>query len=171
MYVADFSNNRIMRYVSNVTSGTLVAGGNGPGMNSTQLYHPTSVYFDLPTNGLLIVNNFDHNVVRWTLGDSNWTLVAGSTNVTFGITEILLYTSIGMTLDPMGNIYVADTLNHRIQLFMAGQSVGRTIVGTTGVFGDNSTLLAGPYSIILDNQLNLYVADTNNHRVQKFLRY
>jgi hypothetical protein len=54
---------------------------------------------------------------------------------------------------------------------LAGQSVGTTIAGITSVVGGNSTLLNMPYSLTLDNQLNLYVADTGNYRVQKFLRY
>ena len=68
----------------------------------------------------------------------------------------------------MGNMYVADKDNYRIQLFMAGQSEGITIAGVTNVFGNNSTLLYQPWSIRLDNQLNLYVADFYNHRIQKF---
>ena len=71
----------------------------------------------------------------------------------------------------MGNLYVADRNNHRIQLFMNGQLEGITIAGITSTIGSNSTLLTVPWSVALDNQLNLYVADSANHRVQKFLRY
>ena len=76
-----------------------------------------------------------------------------------------------VTLDSMGNIYVADRDNHRIQLFLAGQSNGTTIAGVTGRPGSNSTSLYKPYSVALDTQLNLYVADTYNDRVQKFIHY
>ena len=71
----------------------------------------------------------------------------------------------------MGNMYVADTSNNRIQIFSLGQVEGRTIAGITSIAGSNSTLLKGPYGITLDNQLNLYVADSLGNRVQKFLRY
>jgi len=71
----------------------------------------------------------------------------------------------------MGNLYVADRSNTRVQFFLAGQIEGRTIAGITGVFGSNSTLLNQPYEIAFDNQLNLYVADSYGNRVQKFLRY
>jgi len=71
----------------------------------------------------------------------------------------------------MGNRYVVDRSNTRVQFFLAGQTEGRTIAGVTGVGGLNSTLLTGPYGTIVDNQLNLYVADGWGHRVQKFLRY
>ena len=55
--------------------------------------------------------------------------------------------------------------------FSIDQSTGVTIAGMTGVAGNSSTLLNSPYSVALDSQLNLYVSDTNNHRVQKFFRY
>jgi len=74
-------------------------------------------------------------------------------------------------LDPMGNMYVADQYNQRIQFFYSGQSDGVTIAGITSVASTNSNTLNSPTSLTLDNQLNLYVADTYNHRIQKFVRY
>ena len=76
-----------------------------------------------------------------------------------------------VTLDPMDNIYVSDYNNHRIQFFLRDQSIGKTIVGITSISGNNSTLLNLPISLKLDNQLNLYVVDCGNNRIQKFLRY
>ncbi|CAF0952574.1 unnamed protein product [Rotaria sordida] len=171
LYVADYGNHRIMAYTSNASSGSLVAGGNGIGLNKTQLYNPSTIYFDSPSNSLIIANRYGHNIVRWTLGDSQWTLIAGSTNGTQGSSSTLLNSPFGMTLDPMGNVYVADTSNHRIQLFMAGQLTGLTIAGSAGARGNDSNQFWAPYAVALDSQLNLYVADRNNNRVQKFLRY
>jgi sugar lactone lactonase YvrE len=76
-----------------------------------------------------------------------------------------------VNLDPMGNMYVIDMQNHRIQFFPSEQSSGITIAGTTGSSGSISTLLNSPSSLKLDNQLNLYVVDQSNHRIQRFLRY
>jgi DNA-binding beta-propeller fold protein YncE len=70
----------------------------------------------------------------------------------------------------MGNVYVADTGNNRIQFFLAGQLNGTTIAGT-GSAGFTSDMLHGPYFVKLDNQLNVYVADYYNYRVQEFVRY
>jgi len=39
------------------------------------------------------------------------------------------------------------------------------------VIGNNASLFNYPISIAFDNQLNLYVSDYENHRIQKFLRY
>ncbi|CAF4678858.1 unnamed protein product [Rotaria sp. Silwood1] len=170
LYIADYNNHRVMSYASGASNGTLVIGGQGPGINSTQLYYPVGIHFDSVSNSLLIANYGGQHIVRWTLGENNWTLVAGTPGIVGSSSTHLSYPT-GVTLDPMGNMYVADTGNHRIQLFLAGQTNGTTIAGITGLGGSNSTQLNFPYSIRFDNQLNLWVADTMNHRIQKFLRY
>jgi hypothetical protein len=71
----------------------------------------------------------------------------------------------------MGNVYVADRNNHRIQFFSSGGINGTTIAGVTGVSGSSNANLNTPWAVRLDGQLNLYVADCDNNRIQKFLRY
>ncbi|CAF1506180.1 unnamed protein product [Adineta ricciae] len=164
-------NNRIMGYKSGNSTGFVAAGDNGPGPSYTQLYIPMAMYLDSITNSFIIANFLRHNIVRWTLGATNWTLVAGDINGLPGSTSTSLNLPTGLTLDPMGNLYVADLINHRIQLFMNGQMNGTTIAGITGQSGNDSLSLNSPYTVALDNQLNLYVADNHNHRIQKFLRY
>ncbi|CAF1219414.1 unnamed protein product [Adineta steineri] len=171
LYISDVNNHRIMRYLSNASSGTVVAGGNGAGTGLNQLYSPYGFTFDSSTNSLIIANYHNHNVVHWVIGASNWTILAGSTVGTSGSSSILLNQPVGVTLDRYGNIYVADSANHRIQFYLAGQSNGTTIAGRTGLSGTLPTLLHTPYSMILDSQFNLYVADTYNNRVQKFSYY
>jgi hypothetical protein len=149
----------------------VVAGGNGQGTNNTQLDSPAGIYFDSSSNSLVIVNSGANNVVRWALGASSWTLVAGSIDGINGNTSTLLDNPIGLTFDPWGNMYVADTNNHRVQFFLPNQLEGITIVGMTGIAGNSSTLLDTPYSVALDTELNLYVSDRANSRVQKFQRY
>ncbi|CAF4825936.1 unnamed protein product [Rotaria sp. Silwood1] len=171
LYIADYSNNRIMLYLNGASSGTVIAGDNGSGTNKTQLKTPVGLYFDSLSNSLVIANHGAPNIVQWVVGETSWTLLAGSINGTAGNTSTLLNGVVDITFDPMGNMYVADRNNHRIQLFMVGESTGITIAGITGISGDNATLLNKPWSVRLDSQLNLYVADANNHRIQKFLRY
>lgn len=151
-------------------SSYAVAGGAGAGTGPTQLSSPRGIYFDSSSASLIIANYGAHNIVRWVLGATSWTLIAGTTG-SAGRLSTQLNGPRSVTMDSMGNIYVADTNNHRIQLFMDGQSGGITIVGITGTTGSSFTLLAYPSSVVLDSQRNLYVADTNNHRIQKFLRY
>lgn len=160
-----------MKYDSGASSGTLIAGGQGAGMNSSQLFRPAGLHFDSYTNSLVIANFGASNIVRWTLGGTQWTLVAGDANGSFGNTSTLLDHPTSMIFDPMGNMYVADMFNHRIRFFPYGQSSGTTIAGVSGVLGTNASTLYYPVAVALDNQLNLYVTDSFNQRVQKFLRY
>jgi hypothetical protein len=160
-----------MRYLSGALSGTVVAGGNGNGTNNTQLLLPYGIAFDSSSNSLVIANYGAHNVVRWVLGASNWTLVAGSINGLSGSTSTLLNHPVGVTLDSTGNIYVADSGNHRIQFFLAGQSNGTTIAGITGLSGNSPSQLNSPFWAIVDNKMNLYVSDYSNNRVQMFNFY
>jgi len=160
-----------MRYLSGSMSGAIVAGTGISGPNNTQLSSPYGIYFDLPTNSLLIANVGTNNIVRWVIGASSWTLVAGNSNGAPGSSSTALYTPADVKVDPMGNVYVADVNNYRIQFFPAGQLNGITIAGVNQTSGTNATQFSGPVFIALDSQLNLYVSDAYNHRVQKFMRY
>ena len=171
LYVSDNGNDRVMRYTEGSNTGVRVAGGNGRGSNTNQLNYPMGIYFESSSNSLIIANTLANNIVRWRIGDSNWTLVTGNRNGTRGNSPFSLYSPFALTIDPMGNMYVADSDNNRIQFFPRGQTEGRTIAGITGVLGSNSTLLRTSYSVVFDNQLNLYIADSWSNRVQKFLRY
>jgi len=171
LYVSDYANSRIMHFKLGTPSGTMVAGTGVNAKNYTHLMSPVGVHFESLSNNLIITNNFGHNIVRWPLGATSWTLVAGDINGNSGTDSKRFNLPTVTTLDPMGNFYVADRNNQRIQLFMNGQLEGITIAGVVNTTGSNSTLLSTPWSVALDNQLNLYVADAANHRVQKFLRY
>ena len=160
-----------MAYAKDATNGTIAFGGQGPGLNRTQLYLPVGIYLDYVSNSLIIANHAVDNVVRWIRSEHEWILMAGDINGVGGSTSTTFNRMTDMILDPMGNMYVADRNNHRIQLFMSGEYVGQTIAGVTGVSGINASLFNRPQCVKLDNQLNLYVSDRENHRIQKFLRY
>lgn len=171
IYIADCNNDRILRFISGNLSGTVVAGGNGRGFGNTQLNCPAGLYFDSFTNSLTIANFMANNIIQWKLGDSQWTIVAGNSNGINGNTSAFLDHPTSFIYDPMGNIYVADMFNHRVQMFPIGQSNGTTIAGISGILGNSSTMLYYPVALALDNQLNLYVTDSFNQRIQQFLRY
>lgn len=47
-------------------------------------------------------------------------------------------------------------------------ATGLTVAGVTGVSGTNSTLLTYTNDVGIDTYSNLYVADANNQRIQRF---
>ncbi|CAF1261064.1 unnamed protein product [Rotaria magnacalcarata] len=120
--------------------------------------------------GTVYVTNSDrHTVVKWPAGAVSGTTVAG-VDGNSGSTSTLLRFPSSLKLDNYTNMFVVDNNNHRIQLFCQYPTVnttGRTIAGT-GSMGQTNTTLTYPAGLALDASRNLYVADTSNHRVQKF---
>jgi DNA-binding beta-propeller fold protein YncE len=70
----------------------------------------------------------------------------------------------GMAVDAEGNVYVADSGNHRIQKFDSALN----FLGAFGSAGGGDGQFNEPWSVAVDAEGNIYVADTWNHRIQKF---
>ena len=171
LFVSDYANHRVMKYLNNSSTGIVVGGNNTCGTSKIYLCEPHGLFFEQSSNSLLIANSGANNIVRWILDDIEWSIVFGNSNGVSGNSPSTLYFPTDVMVDPMDNIYVVDRSNHRVQFFAVGQLKATTIAGQTGRAGVNATLLRYPNSLTFDNQLNLYVADFYNHRIQKFLRY
>jgi DNA-binding beta-propeller fold protein YncE len=87
-----------------------------------------------------------------------------------GSTAGLFQAPRGVALAPDGTLYVADSRNHRIQHLSASGEV----LSIWGAFADVARgdapggTMNEPWSVAVDSQGNVYVADTWNHRIQKF---
>ena len=69
-----------------------------------------------------------------------------------------------MAVDASGNVYVADSGNHRIQKFT---STG-TFITKWGSLGSGDGQFNEPGGVAVDALGNVYVGDSNNFRIQKF---
>lgn len=73
----------------------------------------------------------------------------------------------GLAVDEQGNLYVADTWNHRIQKFNPeGQFLLEWGVG--GLAADGPDHFWGPRDVAIGPDGSVYVTDTGNHRVVVF---
>ncbi len=74
-----------------------------------------------------------------------------------------------VAIDAQGNLYVADSDNHRVQKFSAN---GEFALAWGSRSPDNAAAPPNtfnqPWGIAVDKSGNVYVADTWNHRIQKF---
>jgi len=71
--------------------------------------------------------------------------------------------------DTSGNVYVADSGNHRIRKITAGRVVS-TLAGSTRGFANGAGTWAGfndLSGVAVDTSGNVYVADYGNNRIRK----
>ncbi|CAF1373985.1 unnamed protein product, partial [Rotaria sordida] len=171
--VADTQNQRITRWSSTydpkTSSGTIMAGGNGGGLNPYQLNNPFGLYYDEPNQIFYISNHDSHSITQWVIGDYEPRNIYAGIPGRYGNSSAQLFYPEGITLDKYGNLYVADCQNNRIQMFCPNSVFGITIAGT-GQPGNGSNELTYPADVAFDSDLNLYVSDTFNSRIQKFER-
>lgn len=78
----------------------------------------------------------------------------------------------GIRCDHDGNLFVADTENHAIRKIDVKTGKITTVAGgRKGAGGDGGDAskaeLDRPHGCVIDEQGNLYIADSNNHRVRK----
>ncbi|CAF1470214.1 unnamed protein product [Adineta ricciae] len=114
-------------------------------------------------NDALYCSGSIHRVVKKWLGDnsSSITLVAGKGIA--GSTSNSLNDPRGIFVDDNLDLYVADRLNNRIQLFRLGELNGITVAGITSATATIS--LYFPTDVILDEDGYLFITDTYNHRI------
>jgi DNA-binding beta-propeller fold protein YncE len=76
----------------------------------------------------------------------------------------------GVAIDTVNaRILVADTANHRIQLFDADSFAFITSIGVTGTPGTDNAHLSAPQAVAVDAATgHILVADTGNNRIQIF---
>ena len=112
------------------SSGTTVAGITGSlGTGANQLHSPSAISVD--SSGALYISARDgHRVQKWLPGASNGTTIAGQANGTSGPGLSFLNKPIGLTVDANGDVYVTDTLNHRVVRWTQGASSGTIVAGT-----------------------------------------
>jgi sugar lactone lactonase YvrE len=77
-----------------------------------------------------------------------------------------------VAVDAAGDLYIADTGNHRIRKVTSAGVINTVVgTGTRGFAGDNgpavSAQLAVPYDVAVDAAGNLFIADTGNSRVRR----
>jgi uncharacterized protein (TIGR03437 family) len=142
LYVADFGNNRVLRFAS-------------PFANPSRI-QPDAVY-----------------------GQPDFKSLAANTG---GISPSSMSQPRAVAFDSGGNLWVADSGNHRVLRFAAGSLNNTTPPAADTVLGQKDFLsnpanrggavsgsgFNNPSGITLDGLDNLYVSDLNNNRVLKF---
>jgi sugar lactone lactonase YvrE len=137
---------------------------------------PSATVFDAQGN-LYFVETGNH-IVRKVTSAGIITTVAGNGVQGFSgdngpATAAQLDSPAGLALDSAGDLFIADSHNHRIREVSSATGTIATIagIGAPGFSGDGgpakSAQLDRPTALAFDFAGNLYLADTNNHRVRR----
>jgi trimeric autotransporter adhesin len=192
VYMSDVPTNAIWAHDLVTGAETLVTGSLGAGYagdgglaSEAQLTGPRGIAFN--TAGDLYIADSGNHAVRKIAADGTITTVAGNGTAGFSgdggkAIGALLNTPTAVAVDSKGNLYIADTLNHRIRKVnragiidtVAGSGVLSAVSHGTGGFGFSGdggpavgAQLSIPEGVAIDAQGNLYIADTGNDRIRK----
>lgn len=180
LLIADPAVSRIRRLspaglLTNV-AGTGVAGFNGDGVAaSTQLNQPAGLAA-APDGRVFIADTGNHRIRALSLSGVLSTVAGRGLRGYAGdagpALDALLDSPAGLALDRDGNLYIADRWNHAVRkLDTAGMLTTVAGCGLRGFSGDGGpatqACLNHPTAVAVDAQGNLYIADTENHRIRK----
>ena len=181
LYIADVFNARIRKVDTsgNITTfagtGTFGFSGDGGVPTAALLFRPYGVAFDKAGN-LYIADTFNDSIRKITASGTTISTIAGFMEGFGGdgaaATGASLDTPTVVVLDAAGNLYIADTLNHRIRK-VGTDGIISTIAGTGNALssGDggpaSSAALNTPEGLAVDGAGNLYVSESEGHRIRK----
>ena len=159
-------------YVFTTTVGTLAGStyGYAEGTGAAaQFAQPYNVAVDKDGN-VYVADTNNHSIRKITASGETTTLAGGTQGSADGTGAAAQFNyPYGVTVGSDGNIYVADTHNHKVRKITPGGVVS-TFAGSTGGYNDATGTDAQFYyltGIAADQNGNLYVADKDNNKIRK----
>ena len=191
IFIAD-TDNAVIREVSSGTIQTIAGNhtvaysGDGGAATNASLYAPGGVFVD--GAGDTFIADTENSVIRKIVaGSSDIQTVAGSGIAGYSgddaaATSAQLNRPFGVSVDSLGDIFIADTENSRIRCVVgtAGGCFGSTVAvgnittvagnGTAGSTGDggpaSAAELQNPYGVFVNSGTDLFIADTDNSKIR-----
>ncbi|MEZ0184731.1 hypothetical protein AB9T89_21000, partial [Flavobacterium oncorhynchi] len=174
VYVADTYNNKI-RKITPAGEVTTLAGstaGFADGLGTAAKFSsPYGVAVDALGN--LYVADLGNNKIRKITPVGEVTTLAGGTiGFADGAGNAAQFKDpYGVAVDPLGNVYVADTSNNKIRKITPGGEV-TTLAGSSSGYADDTAAQAQfniPTGVTVDVSGNIYVADSGNDKIRKIV--
>jgi uncharacterized protein (TIGR03437 family) len=183
LFIVDTSNHRVLRAARDAMV-TTVAGNGAPGdagdggqARTALLNQPSACAIDTAGN-LFIADTFSHRI-RKVAPSGLITTVAGTGDSGCSgdngpATAARINAPRGVVVDDSGDIFIADTGNHRIRL-VTPDGVMHTIAGkdVAAFDGDGgpaeNASVSSPGGLFLDGAGDVYFADTGNNRIRRLV--
>jgi len=180
LYIAATASHVIRKVSTTGTISTVAGNGSlgstgddGPAISAT-LDEPVGLALD--TGGNLYIADMGNNRIRKISASGTITALAGNGMVGSGgdggeAKSANLNRPQGVAVDASGNVYIADTFNHRIRKVTSDGRI-TTVAGngTYGYSGDGdkatNASLAYPKSVAVDPSGRLYIVDSFNGRIR-----
>ncbi|CAF1155895.1 unnamed protein product [Rotaria sp. Silwood1] len=155
LIISDYENKRVVRWPRrNGTSGeTIISNISCRGLTMDE------------DGSLYVVDDEKHEVRRYTIGDTEGTVVAGGNGSGNHLNQLSKPRYIFVDQDH--SVYVSDCENHRVMKWVAGANEGIVVAGGQEE-GNSLTKLAGPYGVVVDQLETVYVADCWNNRIMRW---
>ena len=184
LFIADRVNSRVRRVdaetgfvTSFVGSGSFAFAGDGLTGDKAAVRQPRGVAVDTDDN-LFIADTLNHRIRRVFNETGKIFTYAGNGNADHSgdggpATSATLNEPNGVVADAEGNIYIADTGNHRVRRVDVETRIIITVAGNgeAGFSGDGgqatSARLNEPTDVAVDGQGSLFIADSLNNRVRR----
>lgn len=184
LYVCDIGNHRIRRIDRQTGLISTFAGTgarqptpDGASITGTPLNGPRALDFDRASNSLILALREGNALYRIDLGSQTVHHLAGTGEKGYSATAPAKTAQLsgpkGVAVGPDGDIYFADTESHTVRVYRQKAQVVETVIGD-GQRGDGpdgpawKCRLARPHGVFVDRLGNLYVGDSENHRVRLF---
>ncbi|MCB9644882.1 MAG: hypothetical protein H6728_17560 [Myxococcales bacterium] len=139
--------------------------------NQARLNAPQDVTFDRQ-GGLYVADTGNHRIRKLdAIGQTTTVAGDGQAGFTDGPAAQARFSSPrGVVVDSKGDLYIADTGNHRIRKLDTSGNITTVAGDGQAGFADgpaNQARFNAPSKLLFDHQGALYVADTGNHRIRK----
>lgn len=157
LIVSDFNNHRVLQWPrGNATSGETITSD------------VLSFGMAIDSYGHLYICEYDkHAVIRWKIGETHGTIVAGGNGQGYGLDQ--LNNPIDLFIDRDRSLYISDGGNHRVVKWENGATEGTVVAGGHGQ-GNSLAQLAYPRGVIVDQLGTIYVADFTNNRIMRWIQ-
>ena len=183
LYTADTLNNRVLLAVPGApvvtAAGNGAAGiqGDGGFAPTAQLNLPSACTTDAAGN-LYIADTGNNRIRKVTAAGVISTVAgtgaAGGTGDEGPATAAALSAPSGVAVDGSGDVFIADTGNHRLRMVGSDGVIHNLAgTGTAGFSGDGAAAIGAqfnaPAGLLMDGSGDIYVADSGNNRVRRLL--
>ena len=149
VYVTDLNNKRVQKFTN---SGEFVSEWGGTGIGDGQFNAPRGIAID-SSDAVYVADSGNNRIQKF---DSSGGFVASWTG--------LVYNPHSIAVGADGSVYVSGpSSNSIVKITSSGQ-----LSTSWGSLGSGNGQLNNPGGVMADSSNNLYVVDTDNHRIQRF---